>query len=154
MPRLKFSSIILLISLLSSTPAQAKPKTYGDAVVIRLISVYDGDTFRADIEGRPEVCGINMPIRLYGVDTPELRAKSVKIKALAKKAREFTRQKLRAAKKIVLKDIHRGKYFRFVADVEVDGQSLAEGLIKAGLAKRYDARGKKPDWSVIPVIGD
>ncbi len=150
MPSLKFSSTILLIALLSPTPAHTKPKTYGDAVVTRVISVYDGDTFRADIHGHPEVCGVNMPIRLYGIDTPELRTKSAKIKALAKKAREFTRQKLRAAKKIVLKDIRRGKYFRFVADVVVDGISLREELLKAGLAKPY-AGGKKPDWSVIPA---
>lgn len=126
--------------------AAAKPKTYGDAIVTRLISVYDGDTFRADIEGaHPEVCGKNMSVRLYGIDTPELRTKSATEKALAKKAREFTHQRLRTAKQIILKNIQRGKYFRFVADVWIDGVNLGKELIKAGLAKPYFG-GKRITW--------
>lgn len=48
-------------------------KIYGDAVVTKVISVYDGDTFRANIAGLPPIIGENMPIRLGSVDTPEIR---------------------------------------------------------------------------------
>jgi len=44
-----------------------------------------------------------------------------------------------------LRNIKRGKYFRIVADVYIDGQCLADILIKNGLAKPYDG-GKKPQW--------
>ena len=53
--------------------------------------------------------------------------------------------RLRAAKKIELRNMKRGKYFRIVADVYVDGMSLAQMLLEAGLAKPYDGR-KKPKW--------
>ncbi len=41
--------------------------------------------------------------------------------------------------------MQRGKYFRIVADVYVDGNSLADELLQAELAKPYDG-GKKPKW--------
>lgn len=37
-----------------------------------LINVYDGDTFRANLEGDfQSVCGENMGTRVNGLDTPE-----------------------------------------------------------------------------------
>lgn len=41
----------------------------------------------------------------------------------------------------------RGKYFRIVAEVRVDGQNLGQLLIEKGLAKPYDG-GKKQKWTV------
>jgi len=44
-----------------------------------------------------------------------------------------------------LRNIDRGKYFRIVADVYIDGKSLAQMLLTKGLAKVYDG-GKKSEW--------
>jgi endonuclease YncB( thermonuclease family) len=52
---------------------------------------------------------------------------------------------LRATKSIVLKNIKRGKYFRLIADVYIDGVSLGEQLIKHGHAVEYSGKAK-PDW--------
>ena len=41
--------------------------------------------------------------------------------------------------------MQRGKYFRILADVYVDGISLADNLIKAGHARVYDG-GKRLGW--------
>jgi endonuclease YncB( thermonuclease family) len=41
--------------------------------------------------------------------------------------------------------MQRGKYFRIVADVFVDGSNLGQELIERGLAKPYDG-GTKPKW--------
>ncbi len=42
--------------------------------------------------------------------------------------------------------MHRGKYFRIVADVYVDGKSLAESLIEANLGVPYYGKTKIKDW--------
>jgi hypothetical protein len=49
--------IILTFSLL---PAQAKPQ-YGTVTVSKVTSVYDGDTFRVDIDSLPPIVGKNIP---------------------------------------------------------------------------------------------
>lgn len=48
--------------------------------------------------------------------------------------------------------MERGKYFRIVADIEVDGENLAELLLDNGLAKPYDGR-NKPEWGGIKSQG-
>ena len=39
-----------------------------------------------------------------------------------------------------------GKYFRIAADVIVDGENLADMLIEAGMAVRYDGGKKTHKW--------
>ena len=63
-------------------------------------SIYDGDTFRATVKGWPPLIGERIPIRIAGIDTPELKGKCKREKQLAKKAKQFTVTKLRTAKKI------------------------------------------------------
>jgi len=110
---------------------------YGGAVVSRVVAVYDGDTFRADLKDLPDLIGKNIPIRIAGVDTAELNSKDPNERALAILARDFSRAKLAAGKTIILKNIQRGKYFRIVADVYIDSNSLGDDLLAAGLAKKY-----------------
>jgi len=52
---------------------------------------------------------------------------------------------IRSAKVIELRNMQRGKYFRIVADVFLDDQSLADALVKKGLARPYDG-GRKGKW--------
>ena len=49
------------------------------------------------------------------------------------------------ADKIKLKNMRRGKYFRIVADVYVDGVNLAKELNRVGLGKEYGG-GTRPTW--------
>ena len=123
---------------------QAAPE-YGTVIVSRVISVYDGDTFRVDIDSLPPIVGKNIPIRLNGVDTPEIRGKCKYEKDLALEARDFVRNKLANAKEIKLTKLQRGKYFRVVADVYVDGVSLEQELLENKLAYKYSG-GKKSSW--------
>ena len=118
---------------------------YGDLVVEKYISAYDGDTFRVDVADIHPLIGRNMPIRLRGVDTPEIRGKCDQEKALAIKARDFVRELLANAETIVLKNIDRGKYFRIVADVSVDGVDLGSTLLENSLGRPYGG-GKKESW--------
>jgi endonuclease YncB( thermonuclease family) len=136
----------VFISLLSvlSLFVQAKPQ-YGTVTVSKVISVYDGDTFRVNIDSLPPIVGKNIPIRVNGVDTPEIRGKCQYEKDLALEARDFVRVKLANAKEIKLTNLQRGKYFRVVANVVVDGVSLERELLDNKLAYEYDG-GKKLSW--------
>lgn len=69
-----------------------------------------------------------------------------------RKAKQFTVQKLREAKVIVLKSVQRGKYFRIVADVFLDGVSLSNQLLDNKLAVTYSSGSKKHDWCNIKSI--
>ncbi len=143
-----FTKILLTITLLLSIAhAQALSKLrFKDAVVDQITSIYDGDTFRANIKDYPPIVGHRMSIRINGIDTPEMKAKCAKEKKLAREAKQLTVSKLRNAKKIELKNIKRGKYFRLVADVYVDGVNLADLLKKKGLAVNYDGGKKSRPW--------
>ena len=50
-------------------------------------------------------------------------------------------------KRIDLENIERGKYFRIIADIKIDGKSLTRYLLKNGLAYSYDGgKKKKTNW--------
>lgn len=123
-----------------------KNTTYGDVVINEVTSVYDGDTFRANIESFHPVIGKRIGIRVSGVDTPEMKGKCKKEKKLARRAKQFTVSFLRNAKTIELKNIKRGKYFRIVADVYADGKNLSESLISNKLGVKYYGGKKSKNW--------
>ena len=54
------------------------------------------------------------------------------------------RSKLDNAKEIKLTKLQRGKYFRVIADVYVDGVSLEQELLENELAYKYS--GRKSSW--------
>ena len=135
-----FISTILLI-----TSIQAK-QNYGNVIVDEVTSIYDGDTFRVNINSYPNVIGKKIAVRINGIDTPEIKGKCQKEKDLAQKSKQLTVSLLRNAKKIELRNIQRGKYFRIVADVFVDEKSLADIQITNNLAVRYDGGTKIKDW--------
>ena len=112
----------------------------------QVVEVYDGDTFKIDLQGVHPLFGDKLPIRVKGIDTPELRGTTEEIKALAEQARELTENTLKGAEKIELRNPERGKYFRIVAEVWVDGKALATMLKEKGLAQDYDGEGERPKW--------
>jgi len=139
---MKLLPIFVVLAL--SISANAKPQ-YGSLSVSKVNSVYDGDTFRVDIDVLPPIIGKNIAIRVNGVDTPEIRGKCQYENNLALEARDFVRDKLSNAKEIKLTNLQRGKYFRVVANVLVDGVSLEQELLDNKLAYEYSG-GKKLSW--------
>jgi len=120
-------------------------KTYSSVVIDEVTSVYDADTFRVNIKTWPDIIGRGISIRVLGIDAPEIRGKCSAEKQAAQRARLFTVSVLHNARRIELRNIQRGKYFRILADVWVDGKRLAQGLIKAGHARVYKG-GKRLGW--------
>ena len=112
----------------------------------QIVEVYDGDTFKIDLPSQHPLFGDDLAIRVFGIDTPEMRGTSDEVKALAYKAKNRTQELLSDAKTIELKNPQRGKYFRVAAEVWIDGESLGEKLKDEGLAKEYDGEGARPEW--------
>ncbi len=144
------ATYLTLFLVLSGGPSSlswaGKDKVYAEtATIARIISVYDGDTFRCDLADYSALVGENIGIRVNGIDTPEMRDKRPEVKALAIEARDYVRRLFAEAQTIELRNLKRGKYFRIVADVYVDGTSLAEQLIEMGYAHPYDG-GTKQKW--------
>lgn len=127
-----------VLSLHTLHPANASGDSYGSVLVDEVTSIYDGDTFRATIKDWPTIIGQRIPVRINGIDTPELRGKCQAEKDLARSAKEFTVLQLRSAKVIELRNVKRGKYFRILADVSVDGRDLGDALFQKGLAVKYN----------------
>ena len=135
--------LFIVICLISLTVIEAnQSESY---TIEKIISVYDGDTFRADIRGLPDIIGKNIAIRILGIDTPEIKGKCEEEKVVAIKARDFSRKALFNAKTITLKNLKRDKYFRLLADVYFDDTDLANALLVNNLAVKYSGK-KKSSW--------
>lgn len=140
------AAVFVLLSASYSVNALAKKAViYGDVIVDEVTSIYDADTFRANISGWPSIVGERTPIRINGIDAPEIRGKCEQEKKKARQAKQITVGLLRSAKKIELRNMQRGKYFRIIADVYVDGESVAGHLIRSGLAYEYFG-GTRQSW--------
>ncbi len=141
-PRLPVVAICLLCAstgnlfagevLEGPVPAQVERVIDGDTVAV-VASIWPGQTIR-------------VYIRVNGVDTPELRGKCPHEKKLAQFARDYVVNWTYSGW-VRLKNIKRGKYAgRMIADVfDNQGRSLADGLLKNGLAHVYSG-GRKTSW--------
>lgn len=141
-------TIFLLLFLLTVAFSNAYAKgrnNYGDFENVSYVRNYDGDTITFDIHGIHPLIGEDIEIRVRGIDTPEIRGKCEQEKIKGRTARKLVESLLRKSKSIRLKDVGREKYFRILADVEVDGKDLADVLIKNNLAVPYEG-GAKIDW--------
>lgn len=133
---IKILLTIILISISSSAYAY-------EWQVLRVI---DGDTLEVKNECFPTE--LKLSIRVLGIDTPEkgFRAKCKKEAELAEKASKFTKQFVGKNKTATFRNIKWDKYGgRLLADVEINGKSLAGELIKNNYARSYDGK-KKGSW--------
>jgi len=111
---------------------------------VSVASVYDGDTFKINLNCSLAIYCEKVPVRVLGVDTPEIKGKTAKEKRLAKEAKAFTKNFLSKGP-ISLSNCSRDKYFRLLCDVtNAQGQNLAQELIRKDLGYEYWG-GKKSD---------
>ena len=139
-------TIVLLVILLLCGSYNSYAKSFGDFEGAEYVRNYDGDTITFNLPGLHPIIGEKISIRVNGIDTPEIRGKCEKEKYDAKQAKEMVADILKDAEKINLKNMERGKYFRIAADVIVDEENLADMLIEAGIAVRYDGGKKMKNW--------
>ena len=120
-----------------------------------VIKVYDGDTItiaaKMPFKGSPLY---RLPVRLIGIDTPEIKGKSEDEISVAKEARDAL-SALILHKNIVLKNVTTEKYGRILADVYLDELHINKWLIEQRFAVKYDGGTKKPpeSWVQYRLIG-
>lgn len=107
---------------------------------------YDGDTCTVTLNDPflPPVLGDHVPVRLAGIDTPEIKGHCAAERAMAIRARDFLTARLAAAARVDLVQPARDKYFRLNGRLTADGQDLSQALIGAQLARPYDGGTKQP----------
>ena len=140
--------LVYLILLCLFLPSYSMAKSFGDFQGAVYVRNYDGDTITFNLPNLHPIIGEKISIRINGIDTPEMKSKCKTEKYDAKQAKDMVADILKDAERITLKNMERGKYFRIAADVIVDGENLADVLIEAGMAIRYDGGKKTKDWCV------
>lgn len=148
MERKTFLAIIfpLVFMILMSVSFKVVGQNQTSEVVTKVI---DGDTLAIDAKWSPY--GLSWKVRVRGIDTPEqgTRAKCSVEKNRAARAKALVQQAIASSNsRIRLQNVEHDKYGgRIVADVYLsDGSSLADRLLAAKLAKRYNGSGPKPVW--------
>lgn len=125
---------ILLFLLMIEAAAFATENIYPEIFTAKILRIYDGDTMTVTIDDLPDVFGKEIPIRIYGIDTPEIKSSN---KANAVIARDFVESMCPIGSTVTLSNIRRDKYFRLDANVECKGKDVATELLKNNMAKPY-----------------
>lgn len=113
-------------------------------LLVTVLSVHDGDTLTIDLPCDIDAVCKHIPIRINGIDAPELHDKRPEMRQLAAQATEKVREMTGKEHKVELRIVGRDKYFRLDADVYSDGISVADTLKSQGLARDYSGEGHKP----------
>lgn len=102
-----------------------------------IVDVYDGDTFKADIDLGMGIIKKKEKIRLAFVDTPELKGEEAE---RGREVRDHVRE-LILGKEVYIQTFKdtKGKWGRYIADIylEADPRSLSEYLIENNMAEWY-----------------
>jgi micrococcal nuclease len=141
--------ILLLLIVLNFSHAKYCKHTSKILRCVEFVKNYDGDTITVNIPNTHAIIGEEMPIRVLGLDTPEIRGKTTCEKEAAIIARDYVRYRIAKSNTgdIELRNISRGKYFRIVAEIWVNGRNLTNALLNMGLAYSYNGGTKeKVDW--------
>jgi micrococcal nuclease len=116
----------------------------------QVTSVYDGDTFRADVDLGFNIWKFDEQFRLNRINTPEVKGVE---RPAGLVARSLFLTKLKVGDKFFLRTIKEGdhdkqeKYGRYLAEIYPNGfddYCLNDFLVTSGVAKYYDGTGPKP----------
>ena len=144
---LRLLMLAVLFDTVQILPANAASTTniVTGPVLALPTEVYDGDTFTFDALVWPGMFA-HSSVRVLGVDTPEMRGKCPDEIAKAHQAKAFVENALKMADKVELKNIQTDKYGgRVEADVFIDGENLADILIRDNLGRPYHGE-KRAGW--------
>lgn len=122
-----------LIHVLGLALALALPAAAGERRPVQLVKVIDGDTLRVDIDLGADVTLRNQPIRILGVDAPELHGRE-RPRGLATRAAlgDFL-----TGKALTIELRGKDKYGRWLAEVYAGGESVSAWLLRERLARPY-----------------
>jgi Micrococcal nuclease (thermonuclease) homologs len=123
--------LLLLVFLMPANVLAVTAGTKTETVVFN--KCVDGDTARF-MRGTTEI-----KVRFLAIDTPETVHPTKEVEAFGKEASNYTCDRLKSAKKIVLeydpKSAEKDKYDRYLAWIFLDDVLLQDDIIKNGYAK-------------------
>lgn len=100
-----------------------------DNAKYKILSVTDGDTFRIDYEG------VSTPVRMIGIDTPEVSHPAKSVQCYGKEASDKTKEILIDQEVVLEQDVSEtDRYGRILAYVWLDGEFINEKLVREGYA--------------------
>ena len=116
----------------------------------RLLDVIDGDTVELEVELGFHA-SLTVRVRLEGIDTPELKGKTIDERRMAQDALALVAQWCAArADRIIVRTVRDGrdKFGRLLATLidQDTGETVQQALIEARLARPYDGQGKRQPW--------
>ena len=129
-------SFALALAATAPAPAAAQPDCGYYQYKARITSVYDGDTVRADIDLGFDIWRHDEPLRLYGIDTPEVRGDE---RPAGLDARDALRERIEG-KDVTICTIRdgTGKYGRYLAIIWDGEENVNEWLVASGYAVPYN----------------
>jgi micrococcal nuclease len=104
---------------------------------IKLERIIDGDTIVAKIDLGFDIFLENQAVRLYGIDTPEVRTTDLVEKKYGKYAASFL-EDLISNKSLTMRSIDYGKYGRIIGEIYADGVYVNQLMIDAHVAVPYN----------------
>lgn len=112
----------------------------------KVIKVYDGDTITiASKLPFPNSPVYKFPVRLHGIDCPEIKGSTETEKTLAKAARDALSDKING-NVVTLRNVSTEKYGRLLADVYYNGEHMNQWMLLNNYAVKYDGGTKsRPD---------
>ncbi|GBC62393.1 hypothetical protein DENIS_3365 [Desulfonema ishimotonii] len=121
-----------------------EPEPTLSAAAFTVTKISDGDTFRATGHG------VEIIVRIAGIDAPETGGKRKKKKAqpYGRKAKDRLEEMI-MGKVVRLRGYGTGKYNRQIAEVFADGQNAGLELVRQGLAEVYSGK-MSPGFDAAP----
>lgn len=139
------AAFAVYFSMLGAAVAKTPEGVTYDTKIIR---VSDGDTIVIAAPYLPAPLKPQLAVRIFGVDTPEKghRAQCDSERAMGEKASAWTKSLVKSGRQFQVV-LYRWDKFggRVLGDILVDGKSVRQGLIAAGLAREYYGD-KKESW--------
>ena len=121
-----------------------------------VIKVYDGDTITIATKlPFPNSPLYRFPVRLNGIDCPEIKGSCEEEKAMAREVRNKLSEML-LHKQVILANVKTEKYGRILADVFLDQLHINKWLVDNRYAVEYDGGTKKipTSWLKYHLTGE
>lgn len=139
-------NLILVLSLFLTVPGFAQKQPQGVTYDAQILKVSDGDTIVIAAPFLPAPLKPQLAVRIFGVDTPEKghRAQCPSEAQRGEQATQFTKAMVEKGKTFQVTLYGWDKFGgRVLGDILVDGKSVRQGLIGAGLAREYYGEAKQ-----------
>ncbi len=139
--------LFLLAGIFAGTVFAKERIAYPNGYQAKILSVYDGDTFTAEIYSWLQT-SVQARVRIRGIDTAEIRGKCDTEKQQAQKAKAHLLKLLPIGSIVTLNHVELGTYAgRIIADVSTDTvQDVGKQMITDKLARPYNVRAGRQSW--------